>query len=287
MDAAASGAPRTAREMLVLSRQFLARKGVAEARLEAELLVAHALGLDRLHLFLELDRPVQRTEVERARELIVRRGRGEPAAYLIGQREFYGRPFCVRPGVLVPRPETELLVDLARERLAGVRGARVAEIGTGSGCIAITLALELDEPRVVAVDVAREAVEVARENAARLAAEVEFHVGDGFAPLGEAAGFDLVVSNPPYVDPASAASLPREVRDHEPAAALFAPAGDPDHWVRRLLREAPPRLRSGGTLLVELGFDQAARLRATGGPFDAARWHRDLAGVERVLEWHA
>ena len=284
--------PRTAREMLARAREFLARKGVDEARLEAELLVAHALGLDRLRLFLELDRPVEAQEVSRARELLVRRGRGEPTAYLTGVREFYGRSFHVRPGVLVPRPETELVVDLARERLAGRRGARVLDVGTGSGCLAVTLALELDAPEVVAVDVSPAAVEVARENAARLGARVELRVGDALAPLGPpepGAAFDLVVSNPPYVAREHAADLPREVREHEPAEALLAPPGDPDHWALRLLAEAGPRLRPGGTLLVELGFDQAPRLAARPGLAGAGelRWHADLAGVTRVLEWTA
>jgi len=271
--------------MLGRGREFLERRGLAEARLEAELLVAHALGLDRLHLFLQLERPVVAAEVERARTLLVRRGRGEPTAYLVGEREFYGRPFAVRPGVLIPRPETELLVDLARERLAGARAPRVLDVGTGSGCIAITLALELDAPEVVAVERSAAALALARENAERLGARVRFEQGDAFAPLGGQERFDLVVSNPPYVDPAAADGLAPEVREHEPLEALFAPPGDPDHWARRLAREAPARLTPGGTLLVELGFDQAARLSAEDGPFAAARFHADLAGVRRVLEW--
>jgi len=285
-DGARTGSePRTAREMVDLGRTFLEKKGVESARREAELLVAHALGLDRLRLYLALERPLERSEVARGRELITRRGRREPTAYLIGQREFYGRAFAVGPAVLIPRPETELLVDRARALLAGRDGARIAEVGVGSGCIAVTLALELSGSRVLASELSESALEIARANAERLGAAVELHLGDGLAPLSGAAPFDLVVSNPPYVDPAARAALAPEVREHEPAEALFAPAGDPDHWVRRLADEAPALLAPGGYLLVELGHDQGAR---AGRLLDqrGLRWRtvRDLEKVERVLE---
>src|SRR5688572_6805925 len=226
---ASEGEPRTVREMLARGRDFLAKKGVEEARREAEWLVAHALGQSRLELFLALDRPLQRAEVQAARELFVRRGRREPTAYVTGKREFYGREFRVGPGVLVPRPETELLVDRARVRLAGRSQARVVDVGTGSGCLAVTLALECPGVEVVAIDASARALEYARENAARLGAAVEFLLGDGLDPF--AGSFDLLVSNPPYVDPSQRDTLAPEVREHEPAEALFAPAGDPDHWV--------------------------------------------------------
>ncbi|MEX1026269.1 MAG: HemK/PrmC family methyltransferase [Planctomycetota bacterium] len=192
--------------MLARAREFLARKGCDEARLEAELLVAEALGLDRMGLFLALERPLAPAEIDRGRELLVRRVQGEPTAYLLGRREFYGRPFRVGPGVLVPRPETELVVDVARE-LAGQRpGLRVADFGTGSGCIAVTLALELTEPEVHAFELSGEALSYARQNAEALGADVAFVEGDGLAPLLAAAPFDLVVSNPPNVDPSNAAT---------------------------------------------------------------------------------
>jgi len=271
--------------MLERGRAFLEKQGVPGARLDAELLVAHALGVDRLGLFLSLDRPLEPDEIVRGRELLMRRARREPAAYVIGKREFYGREFRVGPGVLVPRPETELLVDLARARLAGREGARIADVGTGSGCIAITLALELAGSRVVASERSAPALEQARANAAHLGAQVEFRLGDGLAPLDEDAPFDALLMNPPYIDPAVRGTLEPEVRDHEPPEALFTPAGDPDHWVKRLAREAPGRLAPGGFLLVELGFDQAARLAPELGSLGApGRFHRDLARVARVLE---
>jgi release factor glutamine methyltransferase len=278
-------APATAGQMLALARDFLGRKQLAEARLDAELLVAHALGLDRLHLFLALDRPVTPAEVAAARELLVRRAGREPTAHLTGRREFYGRSFAVSRDVLVPRPESELLVDRARALLAGRAAPRVADVGTGSGCLAITLALELEGARVAAVDVSAAALALARANADRLGASVDLREGDGPRALADAAPFDVVVSNPPYVRPEEAAALEPEVREHEPALALFLPAGEPDHWLLRLLDEALPLLAPGGALLIELGAGQAPRAlelaRARGL---AARCVRDLAGIERVLE---
>ncbi|MEM7311327.1 MAG: peptide chain release factor N(5)-glutamine methyltransferase [Planctomycetota bacterium] len=271
--------------MVARGREFLERKGVESARLEAELLVAHALQLDRLKLFLNLERPVTRDEVARARELLVRRAQGAPTAYLVGEREFYGRPFAVGPEVLIPRPETELLVDRARERAGERQGLRVLDVGTGSGCIAISLALELDEAEVLAVDISPAALAVARSNAERLGAAVELLEGDGLGPAAARGPFDLIASNPPYVDPKDAPTLAAEVREHEPATALFAPAGDPDHWVQRLVREAPALLAPGGALLIELGADQSERALAIA--VDAgleASVTPDLAGIPRVLE---
>lgn len=282
--------PKTAGEMLAMARGFLARKGVDESRLEAELLVGHALGLDRLALFMQLDRPIAAHEIDRARDLLVRRGRREPVAYIIGRREFYGRDFRVGPGVLIPRPETELIVDRAREILREcTTPVRIADFGTGSGCIAITLALEVETASVLALDVSPAAILCARANADLLGARLEIVEGDGLLRLEERVArgerFELLVSNPPYVRPDERATLAPEVREHEPEVALFAPAADPDHWVRALVALAPRALAVGGTLLVELGADQSARA------LELARAHglractrRDLAGVERMLE---
>jgi len=274
-----------------MAREFLERKGVEEARLDAELLVSHALGLDRLQLFLELERPITGPELDRARDLLVRRGRREPTAYVIGKREFYGRDFVVKTGVLIPRPETELIVDRGRELMdeAG-REVSVADLGTGSGCLAVTLALELEEARVWGTDISAEAVELARENAERLEAEVDFRVADGVSGLAaivseRGAPLDLIVSNPPYIQPDEADSLAPEVREYEPEVALFAPAGDPDHWLRTLLVAGKELLTEGGSLLVELGHMQAERALALAGDGGwRAQTHADLAGIERVFE---
>ncbi len=271
--------------MLARAREFLERKGVESPRLSAELLVARALGLERLQLYLQLDRPISAEELTSARALLVRRGRHEPVAYITGQREFYGRSFEVSPGVLIPRPETELIVDLARAAHVRTPCASVLDIGVGSGCLAVTLALELGATRVVALDISERALELARANAARLRAAVEFVRGDGPESLGAREPFDLIVSNPPYIAPQDAAGLAPDVRDWEPAEALYTPAGDPDHWLVRLARASVERLAPGGVALVELGLGQATRaleLAAEAGL--SARAHRDYEGVERVLE---
>ena len=278
--------PRTAREMLDLARAFLERKGLGEARRESDLLVAHALGLDRLGLYMRLDQPIAPAEVDRARDLLVRRGRREPTAYIVGRREFFGRDIEVGPGVLIPRPETELIVDLARERASALgRPPRVLDIGTGSGCLAVTLALEIEGADVGAVDLSEEALQWASKNAATHDAAVEFHLGDGLElarQLSTANGpFDLVVSNPPYVEPSEREDLEPEVREHEPPLALYAPADDPDHWVRALVGLAPEVCSRGGVLLVELGHRQAERVAG----LECTCIHEDLAGIPRVLEW--
>lgn len=279
------GAPRNAGEMLAKAREFLVRKGTDAPRLEAELLVAHALGLTRLELFLQFERPVSALEVAVARDLLVRRSRREPVAYITGAREFYGRSFQVTRAVLVPRPETELIVDLARAAHRSVPARSVLDIGTGSGCLAVTLACELASSRVVAVELSAAALEIARANATRLGAQVEFVHGDGPEVLGPREAFDLIVSNPPYIDPLEAPTLAADVRDWEPQIALFTPANDPDHWLRRLRSAVLERLSESGTALIELGHRQAPRaleLAREGGL--VARTHRDYGGVERVLE---
>lgn len=288
-------APRTAGEVLERSRAFLAAKGVEGARLDAELLVAEAVGLDRLGLFMAIDRPVVASEIDRARDTLVRRAAGEPTAYILGRREFYGRNFAVGPAVLIPRPETELLVDKARDSAAalieaGCEAPRICDLGTGSGCIAITLALEVKTARVLAIDLSPEAIAMANANAEALEVPPErlgFRTGDAFEQLAAVApgGVDLVVSNPPYIDRKAGAELEADVRAHEPDLALFAPDGDPDYWVRRLIEERAKWLAPGGKLLVELGFDQAPRVVALAAAAGAEIViHEDLAGIPRLVE---
>lgn len=282
-----------------MARGFLARKGVVESRLEGELLIAHALSLSRLELFMQLDRPVSDPEIDRARDLLVRRGRREPVAYITGRREFYGRNFSVGPGVLIPRPETELLIDRARaivgpegraRAIAGPDCARIADVGTGSGCIAITLALEIPGAEVLAIDLSPASVERARANAGALGARIDVRQGDALPLLKTIVAetrrrFDLIVSNPPYVTREESRDLAPEVREHEPELALFAPVGDPDHWVRKLLDEGRELLAPTGALLVELGAAQGPRAVALARDLGwEARLESDLAGIERVLE---
>jgi release factor glutamine methyltransferase len=271
--------------MRELAHAFLERRGVDNPRLEGDLLVSHALGCDRLHLMMRLESPVLADEVDRARDLLVRRGRREPLAYITGTQEFYSRPFLVGPGCLIPRPESELLVDLAKDESKLRDLGRVCDLGTGSGVLAVTLALEEIGKSVIGVDVDGAALDHAKRNAQALGAPVELVHQDGLAFLAGTEPFDLIVSNPPYVDPKVAGELEPEVREYEPAGALFAPEGDPDHWVRELCKwSGANALAPGGLLLVELGFDQGPRALALAeeAGFEA-RICPDLAGLDRVL----
>jgi len=219
-------------EVLRLSTGFLAQRGSESARLDAELLTAHSLGLRRLDLYLQYDRPLREEELEPVRALLRRRAAGEPVAYLVGQREFYGRSFVVTPAVLIPRPDTETLVEAALQH----GGARIADVGTGSGCIAITMACELPEAHVVATDVSAEALDVARTNARRHGVEerVTFVQGTWTEPLRRHAPFDMLLSNPPYVTESELRDLVADVKNYEPHTALLA-SGDGLDAYRRIL----------------------------------------------------
>lgn len=289
MNPATSGRPpqpQTVGEMLEMARSFLVRKEVEEARLEADLLVAYSLGVDRLGLLLRLDQPVQPAEVDRARDLLVRRGRREPVAYITGRREFYSRSFSVSDAVLIPRHETELLVDIVRDLVgeAGWERPRILDVGTGSGCLAVTLSLEIPDAEIVAVDVSAKALDVARANAEQLGATVRLVEGDGLEAAGSEGPWHVIVSNPPYVDPALAGDLAPEVGEFEPHLALFAPPADTDRWARELLGRAWSWLVPGGALVVELGHDQAPRVRELARAAGVSHELRpDLAGIERAL----
>lgn len=207
-------------DVLRLSTTYLGDHGSSTARLDSELLCAQALGIRRLDLYLQFDRPLDEHELTAIRELVRRRGKGEPVAYITGTREFYGRSFTVTKDVLIPRPDTETIVERALDALRALEGpARVADLGTGSGCIAITLAAEVPGADVVATDVSGAAIEVARGNAERLDVVATF-VESSWADALDGS-FDLVVSNPPYVTTAELDGVDRDVRDFEPHGALL------------------------------------------------------------------
>jgi len=252
------------------------------ARLDAELLLAHALGVSRARLYAWPEHepePMQREAFDR---LVAARERGEPIAYLTGRREFWSLDLAVTPDVLIPRHETELLVELALDRIAHDRKVRVADLGTGSGAIALALARERPLARVTATDASAAALDVARRNAARLGiGNVAFAVGDWYAALGDAR-FDLIVSNPPYIAAGDAHLAQGDLR-FEPAAALASGADGLDA-IRRIVADAPEHLADGGALLLEHGFDQSLRVRAL---LDAAGFQNvtsvsDNGGHERV-----
>jgi release factor glutamine methyltransferase len=258
--------------------QWLRFGGDADARRDAEVLIGHALGVTRAHLYAYADDELDQRDDVRIRELLDARRRGEPVAYLVGSREFWNMRLAVSPAVLIPRPETELLVELALERLP--HGARVLDLGTGSGAIALAIKRERVDCNVTATDVSAAALTVARENAAALNLPIETRDGDWFDAVADELPFDAVVSNPPYVatnDPhlASLAS--------EPSIALVGGV-DGLAALRTIVAGAPARLTAGGVLLVEHGYDQGAAVRDLfeAAKFSAVATHRDGASHERV-----
>ena len=259
-----------------------ASRQLGGARLEAELLLAHALGVSRARLYAWPEHEPEPKQREAFDRLVAARERGEPIAYLTGRREFWSLDLAVTPDVLIPRHETELLVELALDRIARDRDVRVADLGTGSGAIALALARERPLARVTATDASAAALDVARRNAARLGiGNVAFAVGDWYAALGDAR-FDLIVSNPPYIAAGDAHLAQGDLR-FEPAAALASGADGLDA-IRRIVADAPEHLADGGALLLEHGFDQSLRVRAL---LDAAGFQNvtsvfDNGGHERV-----
>jgi len=259
-------------EVLKLSADYLQKHGSDSSRLDAELLLAHALGMRRLDLYLKFDRALSEPELSAYRDLVGRRARGEPVAYLVGHKEFMGLEFEVTPDVLVPNPDTEVLVQRAVEIARGSgAGFRVADVGTGSGCIAIAIAHYASNTVVWATDVSGEALTVAARNV--------LERGDLMDPL--AGEFDLVCANLPYV--AAGTALPAEVTA-QPAGALYAEGGGAA-LIDRFLAEAPARLNPGGRVLAELdpSIVQAVS-HSAGKNFAGHRVHRDVNGRERVLE---
>jgi len=271
--------------MVTWMAEDFSRRGIESARLDADLLVAHALGVPRVNLYLDLDRPLVAEELASIRGLVPRRRAREPIAYILGQREFYGRPYQVSPAVLVPRPETELLVERA---LASVPDdGRVLDLCTGSGCVAVTLACERERLLVVATDVSRDAAAVARRNSAdhEVTERVDVRVGDLYAPVESEAPFDAILANPPYVTEGELEELAADVRDHEPHLALLA-GGDGLDVIRKIIEGAASHLVPGGYLALEVGAGQggvvAGLLREAG--YVDVEVRPDLAGIGRVVD---
>lgn len=280
----------TLRSLLREAEKYLRSRGVPSPRLEAELLLAHALAYDRLHLYTDFDRPVADEERERFRALVLRRVRGEPTAYITGKKEFFSFPFHVAPGVLIPRPETEGVVEVALEQLEGEGEGRVmADLGTGSGCIAVTLLKLRAGLRALAVDRSLAALETARRNAEYHGVGDRLHLfcGDwlGACRAPGTPPLHLVTCNPPYVDPAGPVPCAPEVEAFEPREALFTPPGDPAFHYRRILHSVGPFLAPEGLLLLELGTGLArvVEAEARNAAFRIVGVRRDLQGMDRVL----
>ena len=269
-------------EVLRRSTQYLEDRGSPTARLDAELLLAHGLGVSRIELYTGHDRPLTDAELDVCRELVRRRGDREPVAYIVGTRGFRHLDLKVDSCVLVPRPETELVVDRCLELLRDAADPAVLDVGTGSGAIALAIASELPAARVTATDISPAALDVAWANAVALGLAVEMRQGDLLDGMGDRR-FDLIVSNPPYVSEQEIEGLEPEVAVHEPRLATVA--GDGLDAYRRLLPDAREHLADGGWLVLECGAGQAewlaAELDRLG--YGAADVARDLAGIERVV----
>ncbi|MBK8915752.1 MAG: peptide chain release factor N(5)-glutamine methyltransferase [Phycisphaerales bacterium] len=290
----------TVERLLAWTREHLTRRGVESPRLCAEILLADALRCERIHLYARHDSTPEPDALARFREAVRKAGEGAPIAYLTGRKEFFSLAFEVNPDVLIPRPETELLVERVIHRARHGDGPvrDILDVGTGSGCIAIALAKHLPEARLFASDVSGAALAVARRNAERhgVAERVQFREGPLLDPWAARGGstdpdaaspaeFDVIVSNPPYIATTAKALVARNVLDFEPHTALFAGADGLD-VIRSLIPAAAKHLRPGGRLLLEIGFDQAPAVRAL---LDDERWSnvetiRDSGRHERVME---
>jgi release factor glutamine methyltransferase len=283
---------RMHREMRILdvikrSTDFLVRKGVASPRLQVELLLAHLLRMPRMHLYLSFERALNTAEMDALRALVQRRGQHEPLQYIVGSTSFCGLEIALNRHVLIPRPETELLAERAWTFLQKASGLPCAlEIGTGSGCLAISLAHHVPQARVDATDISGPALELARQNAEthQISSRIHFSQGDLFAAVPVGARFDLIVSNPPYIPTARIDTLEAEVRDYEPRGALDGGADGQDFY-RRMAAEAGGWLRPEGRIMVELDDEGAAE---TSEIFQREKWivegvEKDDLGRQRIL----
>ena len=271
--------------ILKWTEQYFKEKGIESPRLDAEVLLSHILGRERIYLYVHFDEPLEPAELARYREAIKQRVQRVPIAYIIGEKEFMGLTFKVTEDTLVPRPDTEILVQAAIERLRARGDApRFADIGTGSGAICLSVLHFLPKAQADTVDISPAARAIAEENAAALevADRVTFHTGDLLAPLAGQC-YDAILSNPPYIPDGDIAALAPEVRLKEPHTAL---AGGKDglDFYRRLMADAPALLKDGGFLAVEVGIHQAAPVAALAVPsFSRTEILKDYAGIERVV----
>lgn len=283
--------PRSVRSALLEGTQFLLAARIESARLDAEVLLRHVLGMEQAELHLNCDTWVSVADERRFRELLLRRARREPVAYITGRKEFWSLDFVVTSDVLVPRPETELLVEVALENLRPVAGnpaLQVLDLGTGSGAITVCLAKECPKACLWAVDVSCAALAVARLNGERhgVGSRIRFLQGDFLEPLTlERGSFDLIVSNPPYIRSGELSKLAPEVREWEPMMALDGGMDGLDAY-RPIIDRAHDYLRDGGRIVLEIGADMAdevARLLVGTGHYAGISVHQDYAGKDRVI----
>lgn len=266
--------------------ETLTSAAVASPRLTAETLLMFTLGCDRAHLFAHPERVLTEDEASRFDAALAKRVRGVPTQYISGHQEFWGMDLLVSPAVLIPRPETEHLIEAVLELARAILVPRIVDVGTGSGCIALALARELPEAEIHAVDISPVALEIARTNAARhsLQERVYFQESDLLDAFShDTARFDFVISNPPYVSDLDKTSLQPEVRDFEPHAALFAGPTGLD-VIERLIPQAQRALKCGGWLVMEIGKGQDAALDAGLSKWNKRNFTKDLQGIPRVVQ---
>jgi len=270
-------------ESIFQASQILRTAGVPEPRREASDLLAHVIEKDRTFLISHAEDELDPDQLQRFQGDVERRAGGEPLQYITGKQDFYGREFRITPDVLIPRPETELLVETALQLMPDA--SIFCEVGTGSGCIAITLLCE-SSSRAVAVDISPAALEVAKQNASEknVGDRISFQVSDCFKALDAGLPpFDLIVSNPPYVSADAIDGLQREVKNHEPMVAL-TPGPDGLRIIRRLIAEGAAYLRKDGYLLLEIGFDQGETVKElVSGPWELVEIRPDLQGIPRIV----
>ena len=284
------GAPPAITELLARSATWLKEKGSSSSRLDAELLLAEVLGMNRVELYVNFEQPLNRAEVDHYRELIRRRGEGEPVAYILGRGFFRNHEFKLDSSVLIPRPETEHVVDAALDILMEgdwQASPTVLDLGTGSGAIAISLAAGFPDAGITATDASQEALDLARQNAdaAGVGLRTRFVLSDMFEDLDPVATFDLIVSNPPYISKDEWVVLPRDVREYEPRGALYGGEDGLDFY-RVIARQAPQFLKPRGGLVLEIGATQGmavTKLLAETGKFRAAGVMKDYAEMDRIV----
>ncbi len=270
------------KEALGSALEMLQGHRVPSPRMNAEVLLMFVLGCDRAHLYSYPERELTDEEIELYDEALATRARGVPAQYITGHQEFWGLDFIVTPAVLIPRPETEHLVEAALQVCRALDRPRIIDVGTGSGCVALALASELPKAEIHATDMSEEALEIARANAARLQfqSRVVFHHGDLLAGIGE--GFDLVASNPPYVGDSEEDKVQLEVRKFEPRSAVFAGRDGMD-VIRRLAPQAHAVLKPGGWLAMEIGYSQETAVYSVLRGWRELRTNPDLQGIPRIV----
>ncbi|MFM7038551.1 MAG: peptide chain release factor N(5)-glutamine methyltransferase [Planctomycetaceae bacterium] len=278
----------TVRRILEWTTGFLRQKGIESPRLEAEILLAHARGCPRIRLYTDFNTALTDAERSVMRELVTRRSRREPIAYLVGHREFYGRSFHVTPAVLIPRPETETLIDVCLELIPADHPAQLIEVGIGSGCIAITLARQRPFCRLTATDVSPAALQIAAGNAARheVADRITLLEGNALQPLLSAGIlYDGLVSNPPYVTDGERGVLQPEIDLHEPAVALYGGSDGLD-VVRSIITHAPSLLKPGAFIAFELDPLQCAAVSSllADASFKEISVRQDMAGRDRIVQ---